>query len=89
MIILPCIAGIFSEILPGKYVIEISSNQGNEKDSEDEEIASTEEGAGKIIEEEEKREGAIKLRVFKAYWNAIGYCLASTVIILYVLRQGN
>jgi len=37
---------------------------------------------------EEKAVGTVALKVYKAYWLAIGSCLASTILLFVVLMQG-
>ena len=46
------------------------------------------EGGARLMEEEEKAEGVVKLSVYRAYWRAVGVCLAPTVLLSLFLMQG-
>lgn len=43
---------------------------------------------GSLVEEEEKETGVVKLGIYKAYWKAVGACLAPSVLIALFLMQG-
>ena len=44
--------------------------------------------AGALVAEEEREEGVVKLQVYKAYWRAVGHCLAPAVLIAIACMQG-
>ena len=59
------------------------------RDKKEAEALAGEEGEdGKLVQEEEKDVGVVKLHVYKAYWNAIGCILASSVLVALFLMQG-
>lgn len=41
-----------------------------------------------IHKEEEKKEGAVAFQVYKAYWLAVGSCLALSILFSLLLMQG-
>ena len=50
--------------------------------------APEQENGGSLMSTEEKAVGAVALKVYKAYWLAIGVCLAFTILLFVVLMQG-
>ena len=45
-------------------------------------------GGDTLVEEEEKDTGVVKLHVYKAYWHAVGSCLALMVLLSLWFMQG-
>ncbi|KAK3603062.1 hypothetical protein CHS0354_015755 [Potamilus streckersoni] len=45
--------------------------------------------AGRLVEEEEKETGTVKMTVYSAYWKAVGTCLASMVLLALFLMQAS
>ncbi|KAL3874278.1 hypothetical protein ACJMK2_037317 [Sinanodonta woodiana] len=45
--------------------------------------------AGKLVEEEEKETGNVKMTVYSAYWKSVGTCLASMVLLALFLMQAS
>lgn len=44
--------------------------------------------SGRLVQEESKSEGAVALHVYRAYWRAVGSCLATAILISLLLMQG-
>lgn len=44
--------------------------------------------SGRLVQEESKREGAVALHVYQAYWRAMGHGLAAAILISLLLMQG-
>ncbi|XP_022081531.1 multidrug resistance-associated protein 7-like [Acanthaster planci] len=66
------------------------STEGDSKNLEkDGAEPKTEEEDGKLVEEEEQDVGVVKLKVYKAYWNAVGCLLATSVLIAMFLMQAS
>ena len=69
-------------------VPEEAANEGGSKkesleDKEDEENVDE-----RLVKEEEKEVGVVKLHVYKSYWLAIGHCLATSILLSLLLMQG-
>ncbi|XP_055468882.1 ATP-binding cassette sub-family C member 10 isoform X1 [Psammomys obesus] len=43
--------------------------------------------SGRLVQEESKNEGAVALHVYRAYWRAMGSCLATAILISLLLMQ--
>ncbi|KAL8565198.1 hypothetical protein ACOMHN_003985 [Nucella lapillus] len=56
---------------------------------EEEEVGTTGEGDGGMMEQEEKEKGVVKLAVISAYWKAVGSCLSSLVFLSLFLMQAS
>ncbi|XP_038071457.1 multidrug resistance-associated protein 7-like [Patiria miniata] len=65
------------------------SNKDGTQNPEEWEEKKNEEEDGKLVEEEEQDVGVVKLKVYKAYWNAVGCVLASSVLIAMFLMQAS
>ena len=50
--------------------------------------SSTPAGDGGLVELEEQETGSVKLDVYRAYWIAVGRCLAPSVLVALFLMQG-
>ena len=57
---------------------------GNNQNNED----SGEGKTSSLMSAEEKAVGTVALKVYKAYWLAIGGCLAFSILLFVVLMQG-
>ncbi len=76
----------------------ISNNTSKQKLNEDEDtsigtlnrklVTDKRAQQGKLVEEEVKDVGVVKLHVYKAYWRAVGNVLAPSVLIALFLMQG-
>lgn len=43
---------------------------------------------GRLLQEESKKEGAVALHVYRAYWRAVGCVLALVILLSLLLMQG-
>lgn len=80
-------SGLPSEILDSVELTSFVDKEESDSHSHDQEspIAT---GAGTLVEEEEKETGVVKLGIYKAYWKAVGSCLAPSVLLALFLMQG-
>lgn len=44
--------------------------------------------SGKLVEEEAKETGVVKLGIYQSYWKAVGKCLAPSVLLSLFFMQG-
>lgn len=47
-----------------------------------------ENACGRLLQEESKKEGAVALHVYQAYWRAVGWGLALAILLSLLLMQG-
>ncbi|XP_066474476.1 ATP-binding cassette sub-family C member 10 [Tiliqua scincoides] len=66
----------------------IPSENGEEEDIEPEEEEPNQEN-GLLKQEEDKKEGAVAFQVYKAYWLAVGSCLALSILLSLLLMQAS
>ncbi|EDO46846.1 predicted protein, partial [Nematostella vectensis] len=86
-----------SEILSSERILrQISrdvsrerSLDGKEGGEDGEENADEPTGDGRLVEEEAKDVGAVRLHVYGSYWRAIGHCLATSILLSLLLMQGS
>lgn len=64
-----------------------SDEQGQEEATETEAEESLQDKC-LLHKEEEKKEGALDFQVYKAYWLAMGSCLALSILLSLLLMQG-
>ena len=60
----------------------------DELNSDEADLKGRDVGASRLVEEEEKDTGVVKLHVYNAYWKAVGSCLSPLVLLALLLMQG-
>ncbi|KAL4237303.1 Multidrug resistance-associated protein 7 [Mactra antiquata] len=85
--------GLPSEILDSHILKSVNytndDDDGNTEHSSDKDILDLDTDAGKLVEEEEKEVGTVKLGIYQLYWRAVGKCLAPSVLLSLFLMQAS
>uniref|UniRef100_A0A8C5X3B7 ATP-binding cassette sub-family C member 10 n=1 Tax=Malurus cyaneus samueli TaxID=2593467 RepID=A0A8C5X3B7_9PASS len=66
-----------------------ASNEEGQEEAIETEVKESTQNTNLIYKEEEKKEGAVALQVYKAYWLAMGSCLAISVLFSLFLMQAS
>jgi len=78
-----------SEILVNIQAVKGKEEENSEDASDRQELSDDdEEKDGKLVGEEEKETGVVKMSVYKAYWKAVGNLIAPIVLCSLLLMQG-
>lgn len=74
--------------LPSPRILTATVPSAGDLEKTKEGLGGDENARGRLLQEESKKEGAVALHVYRAYWRAVGRGLALAILLSLLLMQG-